>query len=101
MTEGRSVLICVDPNKLERHLEILQDELRETRIILDLLKTIFEKTNRPEILRHIRTMEDERRRIMERYRVLEQAAHLFREAGCVSSHDLEYALYVLGQNDNF
>lgn len=70
--------IYVDIKKIEYHLSVLQNELKETIILIEILTTIYHTTNDHDvIMRRLRFMETEKRCIQRRIHLLEKSINKF------------------------
>lgn len=90
------VFISVDIKKIGDHLSILQNELRETTIIIEILKTLYQTTDNPNvIMNQLQFMQNEKMCIKKKINVLEDSVNKFLRTKTDVNNTLDEAVEVL------
>lgn len=94
------VLISVNIKRIENHLSILQNELKETNIIIELLTNIYQMVENPNtILHQLQFMEMEKACIQRKIHVLENSIDKFSKLKININNGLNGAIEVLGVHE--
>ena len=90
------VLIFVDIKRIETHLSILQDELKETSTIIEILKNIYQTTDNPKVIqKQIQFMKDEKSCIEQKISTLNNAVDKFSRLNIDVRNTLDDAIELL------
>lgn len=96
------MFVYVDIKFLRQHLTILQDELKETDIILEILMAMYQTAKESEIFFHqIQFIKKERDNILERMQILENSIEKFTKLDINIGNNLEEAIEQLKVYDIF
>lgn len=94
------VLVSVNIKKIENHLSILQNELKETNIIIELLTNICQTVDTPNTYLHqLQFMEMEKTCIQRKMHVLENSIDKFSKLKININNSLNEAIEVLGVHE--
>lgn len=95
------MFIYVDIKFLKQHLIILQEELKETNIILEILMAMYKTSEEVDFfLRQIQFIKNERNNILERIQILEKSIEKFTKLDFNIGNNLEEAIEQLKAYDN-
>ena len=88
--------IYVDLKKIEYHLSVLRNELKETIILIEMLTTIYHTTNDCDvIMKRLRFMETEKKCIQRRILLLENSINKFLDLRTEINGNLDDAMDIL------